>query len=112
MTSFKCYYIILIKIDIQLHAIIALLSDYVKRSIYRNTLTASYVTNPEGGGIKRFRGYVKNGFRDILVQFLNNNECPFISLPQHMNNSILRIKIIIVHFHYNTHWYTRLYTVS
>jgi len=61
------------------------ISDYDKRAVYRNTLSASYVIYPEGGGIKRFRGYVKNGFRDILVQFLINNKCPFISLPQHMN---------------------------
>ena len=77
MTSFKCYYIILIKINTHLHAINALLSNYDKRFVYWNTLTASYVTYvsyPEGGGIKRFRGYVKNGFRDILVQFLINNK--------------------------------------
>ena len=77
------------KINTQLHAIIALLSDYDKRTVYRNTLTASYVIYPEGGGIKRFRGYVKNGFRDILLQFLINNECPFISLPHHMNTFYL-----------------------
>ena len=67
MTSFKCHYIILLKINTQLHAIIALLSDCDKHAAYRNTFTASYVIYPEGGGIKRFRGYVKNGFRDILV---------------------------------------------
>jgi len=69
MTSFKCYYIILIKINTQLHAIglSALLSNYDKRAVYRNTITASYAIYPEGGGIKRWRGYVKNGFRVILV---------------------------------------------
>ena len=54
MTSFKCYYIILIKVNTQFHAIIALLSDYDKRAVYRNPLSASYVIYPEGGGIKRF----------------------------------------------------------
>ena len=35
----------------QLHAEIALLSDCDKLAVYRNTLTASYVIYPEGGGI-------------------------------------------------------------
>ena len=41
----------LIKINFQLHAVIALLSDSDKHAAYRNTLTASYVIYPKGGGI-------------------------------------------------------------
>ena len=49
----------LIKINTQLLARIALLSDCDKHAVYRNILTARYVIYPEGGGIKRFPGYVK-----------------------------------------------------
>ena len=38
------------KINTQLHAKIALLSEYNKYTVYRNTVTASYVIYPEGGG--------------------------------------------------------------
>ena len=67
MSSFKCYYIILININTQLHAIIALIIDCDKCVDYWNTFTASYVKYPEGGGFKRFRGYVENGFLYILL---------------------------------------------
>ena len=73
MTSFKCYCIIIININTQLHAIIALISDSDKHTFYRNTVMGSHVIYPEGGGIKRFRGYVENGFLHILLQFLINN---------------------------------------
>ena len=43
MTSFKCT---------QHYARIALLGDSDKHAVYRNTFTASYVINLEGGGIK------------------------------------------------------------
>ena len=33
-------------------------SNCDKHAIYRNTFTACYVFYPEGGDIKRFRGYV------------------------------------------------------
>ena len=49
----------------------ALISDCDKHDVYRNILTASYVIYPEGGGNKRFPGYVKNGVRHILLQFFN-----------------------------------------
>ena len=47
--------LILIKINTQLHANIALLSDCEKQAVYRNTFTASYVIYPECGGNYRFR---------------------------------------------------------
>ena len=36
---------------------------------------------PEDGGIKRFPGYVENGVRHILLQFLMKYWCIFIKLP-------------------------------
>ena len=51
---------------------IALLSDCDKQPVYRNILMASYVIYLEGGGIKRFPGYVENVVRHILLQFLIN----------------------------------------
>ena len=62
----------IIKINTQLLARIALLSDFDKHVVYRNILTASYVIYPEGGGIKRFLGYVKNGVRHIFVTVFIN----------------------------------------
>ena len=52
---------------------------------HRNIFKASYVIYPEGGGIKRFPGYVENGVGHILLQSLINYWCPFIKLPQHIN---------------------------
>ena len=46
---------------------IALWTDCDKLAIYWYSFTASYVMYPEGGGIKRFRGYVENGFLHILL---------------------------------------------
>ena len=51
MISLTCYQIIVIKINTQLQAIIALISDCNKHAAYRYTFTASYVIYPEGGGI-------------------------------------------------------------
>ena len=61
------------KINNQLYARIALLSDCDKHAVYRNILTVSYVIYPEGGGNERFPGYVENGFHNILIQFVINN---------------------------------------
>ena len=69
ITSHTNYKIILIKINTQLFARIALLSDCDKYAVYRNIFTASFVIYPVGGGIKRFHLYVENGVSHILLQF-------------------------------------------
>ena len=59
--------------------------DCDKHAVYRKMVTASYVFYPEGGGVKRYPGYVENGVRHILLQLLINNLCPFMKLPEYMN---------------------------
>ena len=56
MTSFTCYEIILIAINIQLHGRIAILSDCYKDAIYLKIVTASYVIYPEGGAMALWSG--------------------------------------------------------
>ena len=51
MTSFKYYKIILIKINTQLHARTAILTDCDKHAVYQKIITAIYVIYSEGGGI-------------------------------------------------------------
>ena len=46
-------------------------SNCDKHDIYRNTFTASYVFYPEGGDIKRFRGYVGKWIPRYFVAVCN-----------------------------------------
>ena len=66
------YYIKLIKMNTQLRGIIALLMIATSmHAVYRNTFTASYVIYPEGGGIKRFRGYVAKWIPSYFITVSN-----------------------------------------